>query len=291
MTQYYQIADFVFAVKLKHECAMGVLLPSFSLFRHMGVSDDNLLFELFEDELQQNRPDAEFLEEDRNDLGHTRLYRIGGGYRVELRYADADKPHVIETDAEFKRVSAFLRWDDAYVSTALSSMLRIVFAQAILKHSAVSLHASAVVSEGKAYLFMGKSGTGKSTHSRLWLENVEGAWLLNDDNPIVRFADGKAEAFGSPWSGKTPCYRNEHASVEAMVRLAQAPFNRFMRKSDVEAFSLLLPGCSVLRYDRRLHGYLCETLIGMTEAVCVGEMQCLPDADAVRVCRTGIIGN
>ena len=60
---------------------------------------------------------------------------------------------------------------------------------------------------------MGKSGTGKSTHSRLWLENVPGATLLNDDNPIVRLTLVGAIVYGSPWSGKTPCYKNESAPL------------------------------------------------------------------------------
>ena len=76
--------------------------------------------------------------------------------------------------------------------------------------------------------------------------------------------------------------------MAAMVRLAQAPENRFERKSEIEAFALLLPGCSVLRFDRNLYGNLCETLIELAEMVCVGEMRCLPDKEAAQVCWEGV---
>lgn len=287
MTGYYKVADFIFAVRLERQCNLGVLLPSFSVFISDREDDRHLLFELVEKEKWDETQEVEFLEEDDNDLGKTRIYRTATGYRITLSYSD--KVHVMEADPEFMKVSAVLRWDDEYVSVALSSMLRIAFAQAVLMHSAVSVHASAVVSGGKAVLFMGSSGTGKSTHSRLWLENVPDTRLLNDDNPIVRIVDGEAMVYGSPWSGKTPCYLDESAPIAAMVRLAQAPENRFSRKSDVESFSILLPGCSVLRSDRRLFGAMCETLIELTEIVCVGEMRCLLDRDAALVCRRNIV--
>jgi hypothetical protein len=281
MMGYYKVADFVFAVKLRCERDLDVLLSSFSSFRIDDPGTEEQLFELIEKEEAGECPRSEFIEEDNNDLGQTKLYHTEDGYRITLKYLEC--VHVMDADPEFKRVSVTLRWEDVYVSTALSSMLRIAFAQAILMHSAVSLHSSVVVYEGKGNLFMGRSGTGKSTHSRLWIEHL-GARLLNDDNPIVRVVQGRAIVYGSPWSGKTRCYKNESVSVGAIVRLVQAPENRFEQKTDVEAFSLLLPGCSVLKYDRKLYGALCETLIELTEIVCVGEMRCLPDKEAALVC-------
>lgn len=285
MRKIYIVADFIFEVSLKGDRDPDMYLRSFAPFKSIECPEGRKLFELLEDETLPVSSDAEFLEEDRNDMGHTRLYRTSEGYRVELRYADDTKPHIVETDKDFAHARALIRWDDRYVATALTSMFRIVFAQAILPYDAVSLHASAVVSEGKAFLFMGKSGTGKSTHSALWIRHIGDTELLNDDNPIVRVIDGKAVVYGSPWSGKTPCYRNVSAPVAAMVRLKQGPRNRFESKEDIAAFGVLLPGCSVLRQDRRLHDALCATLTSLTEVTCVGEMECLPDKEAAEICR------
>ena len=282
MTGYYKVADFCFAVTLLADRDLGVLLPSFCPF--MCDCGGEKLFELNETLALPQRPEAVLIDEDRNDMGHTRVFRIEDGYRVELRYGREDLVHVFETNADFTKVSAVICWEDRYAPVALSSMLRIVFSQAIIPHAAVSMHASVVVNEGKAALFMGKSGTGKSTHTRLWLEYIPGSSLLNDDNPIVRIVGEDVIAYGSPWSGKTHCYKNESASAAGFVRLKQAPHNRYMPCEDIAAFKALLPGSSVLRQDKTLHSILCGTLIEIAGMTKVGEMECLPDKEAAETC-------
>lgn len=287
MTEHYTVADFSFAVTLLEERDLDMLLPSFRSFRSGTPAEGEKLFELVEHASLPAREADVLLDEDSNDMGHTLLYRMPSGYRIELDY-DNGLPHVVEFDEAVADVRAFIRWDDRFAKTALSSMLRIVFAQAILPHGAVSVHASVVVNEGKGFLFMGKSGTGKSTHSGLWLKHIEGSWLLNDDNPMLRLTEGGVRVYGSPWSGKTHCYRNESAPVAGIVRLKQAPRNRFRVCEDIAAFSAVLPGCSVLRQDMRLHEALCETLAELTERTLVGELECLPDREAAEVCRRGM---
>ena len=282
MTGYYKVADFCFAVTLLADRDLAVLLPSFCPFMCGGGKEK--LFELNETASLPERPEAVLIDEDTNDMGHTRVFRIGDGYRVELRYVREDLVHVFETNADFTKVSAVICWEERYALVALSSMLRIVFSQAIIPHSAVSMHASVVVNNGKAVLFMGKSGTGKSTHTRLWLEHIPGSSLLNDDNPIVRVEGEKVMAYGSPWSGKTPCYKNESAPAAGFVRLKQAPYNRYAPCEDIAAFKALLPGSSVLRQDKILHSLLCGTLIEIAGMSKVGEMECLPDKDAAEIC-------
>lgn len=282
MTGYYKVADFCFALTLLADRDLGVLLPSFCPF--MCDCGGEKLFELNETLALSQRPEAVLIDEDRNDMGHTRVFRVEDGYRVELRYSREDFVHVFETNAGFTKVSAVVCWEDRYAPVALSSMLRIVFSQAIILHAAVSMHASVVVNDGMAVLFMGKSGTGKSTHTRLWLEHIPGSSLLNDDNPIVRIIGDEVIAYGSPWSGKTHCYRNESAPVAGFVRLKQAPYNRYMSCEDIAAFKALLPGSSVLRQDKTLHSILCGTLIEIAGMTKVGEMECLPDKDAAETC-------
>lgn len=224
-----------------------------------------------------------------NDMGRMTLSADGDRYRVELTSGRSDAASCVMTaDRRFESVGISMDMADALSGQALSSMLRIACSQALLAHGAVSIHASAVLYDGKAYLFTGRSGTGKSTHSSLWLRHVPGSTLLNDDNPVLRVAGGRVVAYGTPWSGKTPCYRNEQAPVAGLVRLRQADTNRFIPKSDVEAFSVLLPGCSAIRKDRRLYDCLCDTLAEMAAIIPVGILECRPDADAVAVCRKGL---
>jgi hypothetical protein len=142
--------------------------------------------------------------------------------------------------------------------------------------------------DNKGFLFMGKSGTGKSTHAMLWQEAFPGCELLNDDNPTLRLEEEGVRVYGTPWSGKTPCYKNRSCLVQGMVRLRQAKENRFERQTDIGAFIHLLPGCSVIRKDEGQYDVLCTTLIEMIGKVKVGVLACLPTQEAARVCRAAL---
>lgn len=160
---------------------------------------------------------------------------------------------------------------------------------AFVEHDAIAIHSSTIVYRGEAVLFLGESGTGKSTHTRLWRENIEGARLLNDDSPVVRhIAGGRAVVYGSPWSGKTACYKNESYPIRAICRLSQAPHNRMRRLRAIEAIGALLPSCPpAFAHDMALQDAICTTLGRIISSVPVYHLECLPDADAARLsCRT-----
>lgn len=77
------------------------------------------------------------------------------------------------------------------------------FAEHLLDQETVLLHGSAVAVDGEGYLFMARSGTGKSTHTRFWREVfAQRAVMVNDDKPFLRIDANGVTAFGSPWSGK-----------------------------------------------------------------------------------------
>lgn len=167
--------------------------------------------------------------------------------------------------------------------------LWIMFGIVIAPLGAIAIHSSVAVKEHQGVLCLGESGTGKSTHTRLWRENIEGAKLLNDDSPIIRVIHGKCRVYGSPWSGKTPCYKNHSCPLAGMTRLRQAPMNRFVVQEDITAFITVLPGCSVIRKDAEQYDALCATLVELTGKVKVGTLDCLPDREAAMVCRSALI--
>lgn len=85
--------------------------------------------------------------------------------------------------------------------TALYLGTGTIFSQMLLDYDGTYLHASAVILDGKAYLFSANSGVGKSTHTQKWCR-LFGASYLNDDKPVLRLVDGVWMAYGTPWSGK-----------------------------------------------------------------------------------------
>lgn len=164
-------------------------------------------------------------------------------------------------------------------------------ALATVGHDVTPVHSSAIVCNGRAVLFLGESGTGKSTHTRLWRENIDGAVLLNDDSPFIGFVDGRATVFGAPWSGKTPCYKQEQYPIAAIVRLSQAPHNAIRPLRSVHAIGALLPSLTpAFGYDDELQDRMLATLSKIISQVPVYHLECLPDAAAARLSYDTVFG-
>lgn len=73
----------------------------------------------------------------------------------------------------------------------------------LIKYDGILLHSSCIVVDGVAYAFSADSGTGKSTHTNLWLKHFgDRAFMLNDDKPAIRLIGDTVYACGTPWSGK-----------------------------------------------------------------------------------------
>ena len=168
-----------------------------------------------------------------------------------------------------------------HTKMALDNALMVLFAMATADKQTVLFHAAVVRHGGKGYMFLGQSGTGKSTHARLWLKYIEGAELVNDDNPVVR----EGIVYGSPWSGKTPCYRNVSCPLGGIVLLSQAPYNKIRRLGGIEAYSALVASISGQRWDARIADGLHQTENALATNVSVWHLECLPDEAAVRLCQ------
>lgn len=153
-----------------------------------------------------------------------------------------------------------------------------------LPYDTIAIHSSCIAYKDKAVLFLGESGTGKSTHTRLWRQHIEGATLLNDDSPILRMENNHLWAYGSPWSGKTPCYKPERREVAACVRLSQAPYNQVSKLTTLQAYGAIHPSCPPeFAYDNDLYDMVSH-IIGqiLTSAPCY-HLACLPDAEAAHL--------
>lgn len=169
-------------------------------------------------------------------------------------------------------------------SAAVRFGLWFTFGIAAAKHCVAAVHSSTIVHGGQAVMFLGESGTGKSTHTRLWRENIEGATLLNDDSPFIGIVDGKVMVYGSPWSGKTPCYKDESYPLRAIVRLSQAPHNEIRRTKGIAAIGALLPSLPpAFAYDPALKDCMFEILNKVLFTTELYHLECLPNAEAAEV--------
>lgn len=280
--RYYNVAGITFRVDLPECIDPERCLHSFRNFL-CGEAGPDFTFILVEAG-GMTFPETVTIDESDSDLGHVSLGKSGDG-----RYLTTiGSRHKMLSDREFIENQAEIDLSSPDASSALVSLLRIAFSQAALKFDCISVHASAVVLGDRAFLFLGSSGTGKSTHSTLWLRNFPGARLLNDDNPAIRIRDGRVLAYGTPWSGKTPCYINENWPVGGIVRLRQAPYNRFTECVDIESFVNILPSCSAVRGDSLLQSRLHDNLAEICAGVRSGVLECRPDDEAAILCENKI---
>ena len=155
-------------------------------------------------------------------------------------YVCPDAPHadiVIREDAY--RVDLYHPSHTARTVAYMESAYQ--FYRKLVDFNGFFLHSSTVVLDGKAYLFSGDSGMGKSTHTRLWQSVFgPGARVINDDKPALRLIDGVWYAYGTPWCGKDGININEKAPVAGVCFLKQAPHNAIRRMGNQEALENIL---------------------------------------------------
>ena len=149
---------------------------------------------------------------------------------------------VVQCDPQYvlKYNPGALNLDNAeYMGTGTS------FAKQLLQFDGFQLHSSAVMVDGKAYLFSAPSGTGKSTHTEKWCR-LFGAKLLNDDKPVLRFQNGQWIAYGTPWSGKHDLSTPTGVPLGGIAFLQRGEENKIQKLSAQEAVPLLIS--QALRY-------------------------------------------
>ena len=114
------------------------------------------------------------------------------------------------------------------------------FYKDLLNYHGCMLHSSAVVIDDEAYLFSANCGTGKSTHTSLWLKYLskKNPYILNDDKPAIRIMEDGIYAYGTPFSGKHDISKNTRAKIKGICFLEQATKNSIKRIDPKEAVPL-----------------------------------------------------
>lgn len=156
------------------------------------------------------------------------------------------------------------------------------FYEYLISRGGMMLHASAVVVDDAAYLFSAPSGTGKSTHTDLWLRRFPGAYILNDDKPALFMRDGCVYAAGTPFSGKFDISVNACVPLHAIAFIARSADNRIEPVSDKRALYELLNQTS-RPADVALYGKLLGNLAAILAKTPIYKLYCNMDAQAADV--------
>ncbi len=223
------------------------------------------------------------------DLTSFEPYRTDREPLFTVEPTDAD---LRRTQEEYDRMAAeedrkpFRHSPSMLENAAIHTML----AEKLVAYDVLLMHGSALCIDGSAVIFTAPSGTGKSTHARLWREVFgDRVWMINDDKPMLRLTDEAVLVYGTPWLGKHRLGRNACAPLKAVVKLSRGKEDRIAPLAKSEAFPLLLrqvyssddPAvmARIVALERRL-----------LAAADFFDLRCTMDPAAARVAYRGITG-
>lgn len=178
-------------------------------------------------------------------------------------------------------------FSDAYLETVA---VQRKLAEKLFDYDTLLFHGSVVAMDGQAYLFTAKSGTGKSTHTRLWRELLgDRVVMVNDDKPFLRFSGAEILACGSPWNGKHGLGNNICVPLKAVCILERGAENRIHKITPREALTMLLQQ-SNRPMDRKLLPKYLELIDRLAGGVEFFRLACNMDPRAAQISYNALSG-
>jgi len=291
---FFNIAEHVLKVSVPLGFPLMEYLPSFNdfLIDELGEKSEALLSVLISlDEAPISSESVKVLADSSPIWGDGFRFEESPSCYITSMRSQSDLSQVqMHSSKDFLNSTIYLGDENNKHKLLISWFLMIVFGQGVLAYKTIMIHASTVERNlEEAYAFLGKSGTGKSTHSQLWLKYLTDFTLLNDDNPVLRLFDTKdVFIYGTPWSGKTSCYRDLKIKLSGIIRLNQSLFNRFELKKNTESLVVLLPSCTAIRWNKKLFNNMVDTVESIVALIPVGILNCDISEEAVNVSYKGI---
>ncbi len=178
------------------------------------------------------------------------------------------------------------RWPFYAKQWVFSTMLQ--GEQLLLRHDAFLLHSSLVALHGKAVLFSGSSGVGKSTQAKLWEQHL-GATILNGDRAVIRRTDAGFTASGSFWSGTSGIYVPRQAPIAGIILLEQAPENTIVPVG-IDAFKALLSETTVNTWDPAFMAKVTDLICDVMTQIPIYHLRCRPDQAAAELAYQTLFG-
>ena len=297
-TNHYIIADMGIAVSFSDGQANGCrLIPSYEPFRvteekynEYGIK---LLHMHVDDTLKPWRKDiCQRVKDVDTGNGITIVDRTDeGDYQFIVKDIAGKSCCLMQSGNGFSNCHCALNGSESMRSFGLNNAIMMAFAFAGCKQQTALVHASLIRKDGWGYAFTAKSGTGKSTQTSMWMRHIQGCDMMNDDNPIIRIIDGTPYIYGSPWSGKTPCYRNAKAKLGAVVTIKRDTTNHVEKLSTLEAFSSLITSCSIMKWDSGVMDDMCRIITKIIETTPNYNLFCRPDKESAIICEKTISRN
>lgn len=205
--------------------------------------------------------------------------------RIRITQSDIDFEREKSAREDIKESIPIRRFSDAYLET-LAVYRKI--ADCLLSCDTLLFHGSVIAVDGEGYLFTAKSGTGKSTHTRLWREYFgERAVMVNDDKPLLRITDSGVTVYGTPWDGKHRLSTNIAVPLKGICILTRNAKNHIEPVEPHAVYPLIVQQTNrSLSADGMKHTL--SLIDRMLHVVPVYRLGCNMDIEAARVAYEGM---
>lgn len=215
-------------------------------------------------------------------------YEIRGGEERKIGMIDSNltwndvKLRYIKNDGKFasRDDGSLVKWIDFHSFLSAG----VAFRNFLIKKHGIQIHCSSIEFENKGVIFSAPSGTGKSTHTRLWQELYgDKVTIINEDRPAIRYINNTPMICGTPWSGTSNNFANKIVPLNTIVMLEQARVNSIELLDVTNALQMLMPRCFLPYFDSESMEEALETLENLVKDIPVYRLKCRPDYEAVEL--------
>ena len=288
----YIVAQYRIRTSGKHSDIVGCGIRGFAPFQVEDDATQAADMEVYSEVAIDKSSFGELTElsafEFENELAHCVLYGYSGGYLFEMIKDSISYLFSKESDSNI--VNANFGTFESVDSSLLRFGMWLMFGLCTVPKGAIAIHSSVLIKNGKAVLCLGESGTGKSTHTRLWREHFgDRAVMVNDDKPLIRVTDDSVTVYGTPWNGKHMLGENISVPLGAICILERAEKNSIVEVDPISVFARILSQT----YRPPNPDAMCKILAvvdKMLKRIPVYRLGCNMDPDAVLVSYNGMKG-
>lgn len=192
-----------------------------------------------------------------------------------------------DLEAELEGLPA-IAYSNGYLETL--AVYRKLAKGMLMEHDILLFHGSAIAVDDQAVLFTAKSGTGKSTHTRLWREMLKDrCYMVNDDKPLLRVSQQSTQVCGTPWNGKHHLGTNRIVPLKAICILEQSATNQIRQLEPKDALPMLVQQ-SYRAEDPKTMLQLLKVIDKLSKSVKFYLLQCNMDPEAAKLSYETMLG-
>ncbi len=196
-----------------------------------------------------------------------------------MEYGTETERLYVKSDLDLKHWDLYTTYRDRHIDDWYEKIGNL-FAWAMPGKGALMLHGVLMEWQGKGIILTASSGTGKTTHARLWRE-YENALIINGDRVLIRKEEGQWYAFGTPWSGSSGECVNRKVSLDAVVFLNRGKINEVYPVSPIQGMEKILPRIIAPKWHEKYSLMAIDLAIKCLEEIPLYELYCRPDAESV----------